>query len=105
MTGAGSPGTLVPGTPKPASATRCLQWRCNQLVRICAFFRPEFLNAATERLRDVEISIRVDGELMRPPHSTGECAKRSPGIKQLSVQIVLQELLRHSIGNPQKVVA
>src|SRR5262245_21376230 len=42
---------------------------------------------------------------MRSPHTTGEGAEGAPRIEQLSVQIVLQEFVRHPVRNPQEVVA
>src|SRR5207244_641679 len=66
--------------------------------------RRELLRAASKNFRGIQVSIRVGCELMDRPEKAGGRAVRSPGIQQLSVQVILEQFVERPGEGPQKVV-
>jgi hypothetical protein len=66
--------------------------------------RPEFLRAPAEHLRGVQISLRVGGEFMDGPEQPGRGAVRAPGVHQMPVQVVLEELVERAGEHPEKLI-
>src|SRR5262249_19746102 len=59
---------------------------------IRALLWPVFLNAAVIDFGNVKVSFLVHAESMNTPETAGEITPHAPGIKELSIEIVLQHL-------------
>src|SRR5438128_1905135 len=64
----------------------------------------ELLRTPAENFRGVQVSIRVRREFVHGPEQAGRGAVCSPGIEQLSIQIVFEQLVEWSGERPQKIV-
>src|SRR5262249_51977868 len=60
---------------------------------IGARLRPEFLSAAAGGFGDIQVSVRIDGELMRIPNRSRERALRAPRRDHLSAEVELHDLV------------
>src|SRR5215472_18171210 len=65
---------------------------------------PKLLDPSAVHLGNVEIAVLVDANSVHAPHPAGEVAPRAPGIQEMSVQVVLQNLRRSAIHCPQVAV-
>src|SRR5438876_5822819 len=70
--------------------------RTENVRRIRAGPRYELLRTAAENFRGVQVSIRVGREFVYRPKQAGRRAVCSPGIEQLSVQVILEQLVEWS---------
>src|SRR5207247_1704867 len=74
-----------------SSLRRCFRHerlRPEDMRRIRPRPRSELLRAPSEDLRGVQVAIRIGREFMHRPEQARSRAVRSPGIEQLSVQVV-----------------
>src|SRR5882762_4920170 len=67
--------------------------------------RSILLHPAVVDLGDVEVAVGVDAHAVHAPHAAGVWTPDSPGIHEVAVEIVLEDLVRTAISGPQRAVA
>src|SRR6266850_2666799 len=77
----------------------------DQEGRIGAGARSILLHPAVVDLGDVEVAVGVDAYAVHAPHAAGVWTPDSPGIHEVAVEIVLEDLVRTAISGPQRAVA
>src|SRR5437899_10264502 len=78
--------------------------RADELRAIGAGARLELLPAAAEAVRAVQIAVGVDRHLVDLPERTREGSVRAPGVQELSVQVVLENLRVRAVRDPHVLI-
>src|SRR5262245_14813101 len=78
--------------------------RLVEMRRIGARARLELLRAATEYFRGVQIAVRIGREFVDGPEEARRGAVGAPRIKQVTLQVVLEELVERPREDPQEPI-
>src|SRR2546426_7386672 len=69
--------------------------------RIRTATRRELLRSAAVNGSRVDVAFLIHAHAMHPPERAGEIAPHTPGIEELAVEAVLQQLRRSAVSGPQ----
>ena len=73
----------------------------NQLRGVCAGARVELLRAPVADLSHVQIALSIDTHSVNVEQPAGNVGQRAPGIQQVPIEVVLDDLSVEVVGGPK----